>query len=313
MEMKKLTCVFIALLTLLSAAAGCVKRKDPTADNPPKVPQSALATADSGTPATADEATGRKIQVSDSSLGDVWITEWANVPKSDLAGDNFTSDDTFKYYNVKGSSASMEGIDVSDFSGEIDWQKVKDAGVDFAMIRLGGRFYGEEGKMFVDENAVANFRGAQAAGIKAGGYFYSKAVNAEEARAEAQFLKAVLDDIVPDLPIAFDWEIVEDEEARNDTVDGAALTACARAFCDEVKSYGFEPMIYAPTRELYFKYDLSQLADVAVWVKEYNDTPTFYYRSAMWQYSDSGVIDGIEGTVDLDIYFTDPEKGSASE
>ena len=70
----------------------------------------------------------KKIHINDSTLGEIWITELDGVPKNTLNNDNFTSDDTFKYYSENGKAASMEGIDISSYSGTIDWDKVKKIG-----------------------------------------------------------------------------------------------------------------------------------------------------------------------------------------
>ena len=308
--MKKMVCLILASLTLLSAAAGCIKKKDPTADNPPKVPQSALATADSA--ATNDEATGvppattvtgEKVQVTDNDLGEIWVTDRTDVPQNSLSDEGFSSDGVFTTYTENGTVTSQTGIDVSNNSGAIDWQTVKAAGVEFVMVRLGGRGYGEAGTIYADDKAAQYMRDAKAAGLKVGGYFFSQATNRLEAESEAKFIKEQLGDLQPDFPIAFDWEIIETEDARTDNIDGAQLTACARAFCDAIKGYGYQPMIYAATRELYFKYDLSQLKDVELWLKQYAETPTFRYQFAMWQYGENVQMEGVEGAVDLNLFF----------
>lgn len=105
-------------------------------------------------------------------------------------------------------------------------------------------------------------------------------------------------------PVAYDWEIIKDDDARTDSVSAAQATACAKAFCNRVKELGYTPIIYSPSKELYFKYDLTQLADFDIWYCEYANVPTFYYQFSMWQYSSSGKVDGIEGDVDMNICFT---------
>ncbi len=302
--MKKLFCLLLVLLTALTALAGC-SQKDPTADNPPKKPHgTAAATGDSA--ATQDQAptaTGGKVRVDDSELGEIWIDAVPGAAVNNRRVEGFTGDGSFLYYNENGVRASETGIDISSYSGEVDWTRVKNAGVDFVMVRLGGRGYGESGALYADDKAAEYIKGAQAAGIKAGGYFFSQAITAEEAREEALYCKEILGTLTPDCPIAFDWEIIEDEAARTDSVDGETATACARAFCDTVKELGYEPLIYAHSRELYFTYDLSALSDCPVWLCEYNEIPTYYYDFAMWQYSKDGSVDGIEGTVDLNMRF----------
>ncbi len=253
---------------------------------------------------TTVKTTGNKIHINDSTLGEIWITELEGVPVNKLDNANFTADSTFKYYSENGKSASTEGIDISEHNGDINWEKVKASGIDFAMIRIGGRGYGDEGKMYADERAIENIEGAKKAGIKVGVYFYSQAISPEEAIEEADYVKTLLGDIKLDYPVAYDWEIVKDDEARTDTVTAACTTECARAFCDRVRENGYTPIIYSPSRELYFKYDLSRLADIDIWYCEYSDVPTFYYQFSMWQYSSTAVVDGIDGQVDLNICFT---------
>lgn len=295
--MKRITCLLIASAMILSAAlCGCSGENN---NNNNSSSQTATAATD-----TTVKTTGNKIHINDSTLGEIWITELDGVPVNKLDNNGFTADSNLKYYNENGKAASSEGIDVSSYSGNIDWKKVKESGIDFAMIRVGGRGYGEKGEMYTDERALEYINGAKAEGIKVGAYFFSQAVSTEEAIEEADYVKTVLGDIKLDYPVAYDWEIIKDDDARTDSVSASQATECARAFCDRVKELGYTPILYSPSRELYFKYDLSHLADVDIWYCEYANVPTFYYEFSMWQYSSTGTIDGIEGAVDLNICFT---------
>lgn len=295
--MKRITCLLIASAMILSAAlCDCSEENN---NNNNSSSQTATAATD-----TTVKTTGNKIHINDSTLGEIWITELDGVPVNKLDNNGFTADSNLKYYNENGKAASSEGIDVSSYSGNIDWKKVKESGIDFAMIRVGGRGYGEEGEMYTDERALEYINGAKAEGIKVGAYFFSQAVSTEEAIEEADYVKTVLGDIKLDYPVAYDWEIIKDDDARTDSVSASQATECARAFCDRVKELGYTPILYSPSRELYFKYDLSRLADIDIWYCEYANVPTFYYEFSMWQYSATGTIDGIEGAVDLNICFT---------
>ena len=283
-------------MILSAALCGCSEENN---NNNNSSSQTATAATD-----TTVKTTGNKIHINDSTLGEIWITELDGVPVNKLDNNGFTADSNLKYYNENGKAASSEGIDVSSYSGNIDWKKVKESGIDFAMIRVGGRGYGEEGEMYTDERALEYINGAKAEGIKVGAYFFSQAVSTEEAIEEADYVKTVLGDIKLDYPVAYDWEIIKDDDARTDSVSASQATECARAFCDRVKELGYTPILYSPSRELYFKYDLSRLADIDIWYCEYANVPTFYYEFSMWQYSATGAIDGIEGAVDLNICFT---------
>lgn len=294
--MKRIICLLLASAMLVSVSlCGCSDETNSSSSSS----QTATAATD-----TTVKTTGNKIHINDSTLGEIWITELDGVPVNKLDNNGFTADSSLKYYSENRKSASTEGIDVSAYSGDIDWKKVKDSGIDFAMIRVGGRGYGESGEMYTDERALEYINGAKAEGIKVGAYFFSQAINTEEAIEEADYVKSVLGDIKLEYPVAYDWEIIKDDDARTDNVSASQATECARAFCDRVKELGYTPILYSPSRELYFKYDLSRLADIDIWYCEYANVPTFYYEFSMWQYSATGTIDGIEGAVDLNLCFT---------
>lgn len=292
--MKKITSIFLtAIICSITVFSGC------SSESSLPEPQKATASTD-----TTVKTTGNKIQINDSTLGEIWITELDGVPKNTLNNDNFTADSTFKYYSENGKAASLEGIDISSYSGDINWEKVKNSGVDFVIIRIGGRGYGKEGTLYTDDKALEYIEGAHNAGLKVGGYFFSQAINVEEAVEEADYVKSILGDIKLEFPVAYDWEIIKDEDARTDNVSAAEATNCARAFCDRIIEHGYKTMLYSPSRELYFKYDLSRLADIDIWYCEYSDVPTFYYQFSMWQYSSTGRVDGIDADVDMNICFT---------
>ena len=83
---------------------------------------------------------------------------------------------------------------------------------------------------------------------------------------------------------------------------GEIQTACCRAFCDRVRESGYEPMYYSTINTAIFRYNMGELADIPLWLADYNRTCSFTYDYKMWQYSCSGVVDGIEGLVDLNIW-----------
>ena len=296
--MKRIICLLSAAVLSISAVlCGCSESNDE------KSVTSVTGTTEEATDTTV-KTTGDKIHINDSTLGEIWITELEGVPVNKLDNKGFSADANLKYYSENGKAASLEGVDVSSYSGDIDWKRVKESGIDFAMIRVGGRGYGESGKIYGDDRAIEYINGAKAEGIKVGAYFFSQAINTQEAIEEADFVKSVLGDIKLDFPVAYDWEIIKDENARTDSVSASQATECAKAFCERVKELGYTPILYSPSRELYFKYDLSRLSGIDIWYCEYADVPTFYYEFSMWQYTSEGKIDGIEGTVDLNICFT---------
>ena len=117
--MKKTICaVTAAMLALTSVLCGCSSNGESSSQSG-STPTATVATD------TTVKTTGEKIHINDSTLGEIWITELDGVPKNTLNNDNFTSDDTFKYYSENGKAASMEGIDISSYSGTIDWDRLK--------------------------------------------------------------------------------------------------------------------------------------------------------------------------------------------
>ena len=196
---------------------------------------------------------------------------------------------------------SFVGINVNSQLGEIDWTQVKESGVDFAMIRVGYRGYGQEGKLMEDTAFRDNLQGALDAGLEVGVYFFSQAITEEEAREEADFVLELIEGYDLTYPVVFDWENITYDTARTDGIDSQTLTALADAFCRRVEEAGYQPMIYFNQYLAYLMYDLEGITQWPFWLAEYNETPGFYYTFQMWQYTDAGQVDGIQGEVDLNL------------
>ena len=195
------------------------------------------------------------------------------------------------------------GIDVSSHQQAIDWQMVAASGVEFAFIRLGYRGY-ESGTLHEDAFARMNLVGAKAAGLKVGAYFFSQAVNTEEAKAEAEYALDILDGFQLDLPLVYDWEYIS-EEARTGGVDRRTLTDGTHAFCQAVENAGYRAMVYFNTSQGQFRLELEELGAYPWWLAKYNLTSEFFCRVDVWQYTDQGSVPGIKGNVDIDLMFTD--------
>jgi len=206
------------------------------------------------------------------------------------------------YYDEAGNLASMVGVDVSKFQGNIDWEKVKNDGIEFAILRLGLRGYGS-GELVTDEKFYANLEGAQSVGLPVGAYFFSAAVNEEEAVEEADYVAQVLSGYQLELPVVFDTEPILYDDARTDGLTPRQLTKITRAFCDRIKALGYEPMIYANAKRFTTALYLEELKDIPVWYADYQEKPIYPYPYQMWQYTEKGSVDGIEGNVDIDLYF----------
>lgn len=195
----------------------------------------------------------------------------------------------------------LHGIDVSSHQGEIDWQQVRQSGMDFAMIRVGYRGY-DEGLIHEDSYGSNNYRQAGEAGLLRGVYFYSQAISPEEAREEANFVLDFLGDAQPELPVVFDWEYVS-YEARTGALSPQQMTDCALAFCQTIASAGLQPMIYFNQDLAQTRLDLTAVQDYPFWLAQYADALTFPVSVSLWQYTDAGSVDGITGNVDMNLLF----------
>ena len=235
-------------------------------------------------------------------LGSYTVQVQENLPVSTYDAGKFRKVGDRMTYTDPNVTTSL-GVDVSYHQGTIDWEKVAGDGIDFAMIRAGGRYYGS-GVVFEDSQFRNNLQGAMDAGLETGVYFFSQAVTVEEAREEARFLLNLLKDFNFHGPVVFDWENIDYDTARTDGVGSATVTAMANAFCQEVENAGYQPMIYFNRYIAYLIYELSGVADYPFWIAEYGDTPQFYYDYQIWQYTDSGKVNGINGPVDMNIRLT---------
>lgn len=233
------------------------------------------------------------------------IPNHTDIAKSVLSPEFFVRDGKGRMTYSDPAVKTYTGIDVSVFQGDIDWDAVKNDGIDFVMLRVGYRGYGQKGIMGKDDKFDSNYEGAKKAGLKVGAYFFSQATNESEAREEAAFVLDAVRDCPLDYPIAYDWEFVDNDEARTNDMTSEDITVCAKAFCEAIKSAGKVPVIYFNCETGYFNYDLPQVKDYDFWLAEYYDTPSFYYNYKMWQYSKTGSVDGISGDVDMNISIVD--------
>lgn len=202
----------------------------------------------------------------------------------------------------KGTTSTSFGVDVSKYQKDIDWQKVKNAGVKYAFIRVGFRGYGEEGTIVLDEYFDKNMREAHKNGIHTGAYFFTQATTEEEAKEEADFVIKHLKGHHVDYPIVFDTESVS-KDARAENLSVAERTAIAKKFCDTIAAAGYTPMLYASLIWYVDALDLSQLTEYQKWYAGYEKEPGFPYDFQIWQYSSQGYVDGIPGRVDVNMSF----------
>lgn len=187
------------------------------------------------------------------------------------------------------------GIDVSKWNGTIDWNAVKNSGVNYVIIRCGYRG-SSSGALVVDPKFEANIKGATAAGIKVGVYFFSQAVNNSEAVEEASMVLELIKNYKISYPVFLD---VEASGGRADGISVAARTDVIKTFCQTIQNSGYTAGVYANKNWLTTKIDTSKLNQYKIWLAQYASAPTYTGRYDMWQYKSTGKVTGISGDVDL--------------
>lgn len=193
------------------------------------------------------------------------------------------------------------GIDVSRWNKEIDWEKVKADGIEFAIIRCGYRG-ATSGSLVLDAMYEANIRGAIEAGIPVGVYFFTQATSEVEAVEEASMVISLIENYDVDYPVFLDSESAGGN-GRADQLDAEERTRYHKAFLETIASAGYETGVYASKNWLNNRLDMTKLSQYKVWLAEYADAPTYEEYYDMWQYTSKGTVDGIETRVDLDLSF----------
>lgn len=241
-------------------------------------------------------------------------THTLTVKQKSRFGDDIITKDTIFIIEKKNNdddntnnilTAGSKGIDVSQHQGDIDWSKVANSGIKFAMIRIGYRGYGSSGGQAEDKNFKNNFKNAKANGLRTGIYYYSTALNTTEAQKDAEYVLSLLRKYgyqnQVTMPVAIDLE-VNSPTVRDANVDKGTRTAIANTFCSIMKNNGYTPMIYASKAFLNDNMNASQL-NYDIWVAQYNSKCTYKGNYSMWQYSSSGKVSGINGNVDCNVCY----------
>lgn len=198
-------------------------------------------------------------------------------------------------------SNSRVGIDVSKWNGEIDWDKTKSAGVEFAIVRAGYRG-SATGTLVEDPYFHANMKGAAASGVPTGVYFFTQAVNEVEAVEEASAVLELVEKYELDYPIYIDTEGAGGN-GRADGLDAETRTLVCEAFCRTIENAGYTEGVYASRNWLNNNLEMDRLDQYMVWLAEYRSVPLYQGYYQMWQYTSKGQVDGIQGNVDINISY----------
>ena len=210
-------------------------------------------------------------------------------------------------YQEDGEVLTRKGIDVSKYQGEIDWEAVKNDGIDYAIIRVGIRGY-SEGGILEDEFFRQNIEGAIANGIPVGVYFFTQAVNEAEALEEADFVIGMLQGYELTYPVYLDIEDVKKESCRTNGLTVEERTNNAKVFLERIREAGYEPALYGNMKSFLLMVDLASLEQYDKWFAGYT-LPIYYpYEYKMLQYSEKGKVAGVPAAVDINICFKDYEN-----
>ncbi len=210
------------------------------------------------------------------------------------------------YFNENGVKARSVGIDVSFYNENINWQAVKAQGIDFAIIRVGGRGWAS-GVLYGDTRTQDYLRGAHSAGVKVGVYFYSTAINPYEAVEEASVALSTIGGIPLDYPIFIDMEYSGDyPDGRADQLTASQRSEIAVAFCETIRNSGYRPGVYASQNYFKSAINYGTISGYTIWLASYtkdNKLPNFSNRYDIWQFTDRGQVDGMDGGVDMNVIF----------
>ena len=191
------------------------------------------------------------------------------------------------------------GIDVSKWNGTIDWTAVKNSGISYVIIRCGYRG-SSQGTLIADPKFTANIKGATAAGLKVGVYFFTQAVDEREAVEEASMVLEQIKNYKISYPVFLD---VEPSGGRADSISSETRTAVCKAFCQTIQSAGYTAGIYANKTWLETKLDPGALSAYKIWLAQYASAPTYTGRYDLWQYRATGKVSGISGNVDMNLSY----------
>lgn len=236
-----------------------------------------------------------------------WVELNENLATNNYSKSRFVYKDPIMSYYLNGKEASWCGADISAKQGVVDFKKLKKAGCDFVMIKVGGRGY-SSGEIVLDDKLKDYMKGAKNAGLDIGVYFFSQAITKDEIEEEAETLLEAIKDYDVKYPVVFQMQEVEGDMARVEALDTDSRTTLAKLFLNTIDDAGYKPMLYGNKEWLLTKVDLEALAGYDIWLSQEADTPDYPYEFSMWQYDKAGTISGISEETGLNICFVDYAK-----
>ncbi len=229
-----------------------------------------------------------------------------DVEMADYSSGEFVTDETtgLRSFQVDGKAVTKNVIDVSKYQGAVDWEAVKNYGIDGAMVRVGVRGYGS-GEIVADSNFDKNIKGALAEDLDTGVYFFTSAISEKEAEEEAEFVLKAIKPYKINLPVVFDLEKIAGDTARHEAVPKEEMTKIAKAFMEKIEDSGYEAMLYGNIATISELVDLEELQDYKLWFAYYSDDIYVPYKVDMWQYASDGKVDGVTTDCDVNMMFVE--------
>lgn len=254
---------------------------------------------------TEDEVTSIQVRHADGTKE--WVDVNEDIPRNKYKFSNLKYQKPLMNYYEDGKIVSKCGVDISANQGEVDFTKLKNAGCDFVMLKVGARGY-SSGNIVSDANFKDNIRAAKKAGLDIGVYFCSQAVSKSEAREEANEVLDAISGYSVKYPVAFVMENVDEDMARIEALGMTERTQIAKAFMNRIADAGYKPMIYGDKEWLLTMVDMEDLQDYDVWFAQDGDQPEYPYQFGMWQYDSDASIKGISGDAAMIMSFKDYAK-----
>ena len=236
-----------------------------------------------------------------------WVDVNEDIPRNKYDFTNLKYQKPVMKYYEDGKVVSKCGVDISANQGDVDFSKLKNAGCDFVMLKVGARGY-SSGNIVSDANFKDNLKAAKKAGLDIGVYFCSQAVTKAEAREEADEILDAISGYSIKYPVAFVMETVDDDMARIEALDMTDRTQIAKAFMNRIEDAGYKAMIYGDKEWLLTMVDMEALQDYDVWFAQDSDEPEYPYEFGMWQYDSDASIKGITGDATMIMSFKDYTK-----
>ncbi len=304
--------IFLCSLMILSFLCGCKKNDKDT-----------LSTSASLSSLGDDFQTGSSSQTpsqtsSKETGGDASQNSSDTAVDPEPAADKNGTGTVINATQLETKTGKANGIDVSKWQGKINWAKVKAAGIDFAIIRVGYR--AENGKIYKDEYADYNLQQANNQGLLTGVYFFSTAINQAEALEEAKWVAEQIKGYSISYPVVYNCEGFLSTSSRMYGLTNSIRTQNATTFLSHIESLGYEGMLYAAKSELtadtYWQTSSIE-QNYKIWVAHYSqttypqvETPDYSGKFDMWQYTNMGKVDGVNGYTDLVVSYFTKEKAS---